>query len=70
MSELSISQDELNKLLQAERAVKKTIKPKFTFNREKIMQNSSYTKEEIKIELNTLGVTVKQEEVDRLLGKD
>lgn len=70
MSELAISQDELNRLLQAERAAKKTIKPKFIFNREKIMQKSTYTKEEIKVELDTLGVTVKQEEVDRLLGKD
>ncbi len=70
MSELSISQDELNRLLQAERAAKKTIKPRFSFNREKLMQNSTYTKEEIKVELDTLGVTVRQEEVDRLLGKD
>lgn len=70
MSELSISQDELNRLLQVERAQKKVIKPRFIFNREKLMQKTSYTKEEIKVELDTLGVTVKQEEVDRLLGKD
>ncbi len=70
MSELSISQDELNRLLQVERAQKKVIKPRFIFNREKLIQKPSYTKEEIKVELDTLGVTVKQEEVDRLLGKD
>lgn len=70
MSELAISQEELNRLLQAERAQKKTVKPRFTFNREKLLKPSGYTTEEIKVELDTLGVTVKQEEVDRLLGKD
>ena len=68
MSEALISQDELNKLLQAERYKIKTIrKPNFKSSQimEKFAKNSKLFSDRLKIER----ISVTQEEVDSVLGK-
>lgn len=68
MSETLISQDELNKLLQAERSKIITIrKPNFKSSQilENFAKNSKLLSDRLKIER----ISVTQEEVDSVLGK-
>ncbi|WP_296023522.1 hypothetical protein [uncultured Treponema sp.] len=69
MSETFISQDELNRLLQAERSKIKNIrKPKFKSSQilENFEKNSKLFSDRLKIEQ----ISVTQEEVDNVLGKN
>lgn len=68
MNEALISQDELNKLLQAERSKIKNIrKPNFKSSQilENFAKNSKLFSDRLKIEQ----ISVTQEEVDSVLGK-
>ena len=64
MSEALISQDELNKLLQAERSKIITIR-KPNFKSSQILENFAKFSDRLKIER----ISVTQEEVDSVLGK-
>lgn len=68
MSEALISQDELNKLLQAERSKIKTIR-KPNFKSSKIMENFAKNSKLFSDRLKTERISVTQEEVDSVLGK-
>lgn len=69
MSEALISQDELNKLLQAERSKIKTIR-KPNFKSSKIMENFAKNSKLFSDRLKTERISVTQEEVDSVLGKN
>lgn len=69
MSEALISQDELNKLLQAERSkIKTIIKPNFKSSQ--IMENFAKNSKLFSDRLKTERISVTQEEVDSVLGKN
>lgn len=68
MSEALISQDELNKLLQAERSKIKTIR-KPNFKSLQIMENFAKNSKLFSDRLKTERISVTQEEVDSVLGK-
>lgn len=68
MSEALISQDELNKLLQAERSKIKTIR-KPSFKSSQIMENFAKNSKLFSDRLKTERISVTQEEVDSVLGK-
>lgn len=69
MSEALISQDELNKLLQAERSKIKTIR-KPNFESSQIMENFAKNSKLFSDRLKTERISVTQEEVDSVLGKN
>lgn len=69
MSEALISQDELNKLLQAERSKIKTIR-KPNFKSLQIMENFAKNSKLFSDRLKTERISVTQEEVDSVLGKN
>ena len=69
MSEALISQDELNKLLQAERSKRKTIR-KPNFKSSQIMENFAKNSKLFSDRLKTERISVTQEEVDSVLGKN
>ena len=69
MSEALISQDELNKLLQAERKKIKTIR-KPNFKSSQIMENFEKNSKLFSDRLKTERISVTQEEVDSVLGKN
>ena len=68
MSEALISQDELNKLSQAERSKIKTIR-KPNFKSSQIMENFEKNSKLFSDRLKTERISVTQEEVDSVLGK-
>lgn len=69
MSEALISQDELNKLLQAERSKIKNIR-KPNFKSSQIMENFAKNSKFFSDRLKTERISVTQEEVDSVLGKN
>lgn len=69
MSEALISQDELNKLLQAERSKIKNIR-KPNFKSSQIMENFAKNSKLFSDRLKTERISVTQEEVDSVLGKN
>ena len=69
MSEALISQDELNKLLQAEHSKIKTIR-KPNFKSSQIMENFAKNSKLFSDRLKTERISVTQEEVDSVLGKN
>jgi len=69
MSEALISQDELNKLLQAERSKIKTIR-KPNVKSARIKENYAKNSKIFSDRLKTERISVTQEEVDSVLGKN
>lgn len=69
MSEALISQDELNKLLQAERSKIKNIR-KPNFKSSQIIENFAKNSKLFSDRLKTERISVTQEEVDSVLGKN
>ena len=69
MSEALISQDELNKLLQAERSKIKTIR-KPNFKSLQIMENFAKNSNLFSDRLETERISVTHEEVDSVLGEN